>query len=204
MSESKDVRELVGDDVPAAELEKLGGVHTLLQSVPPPPPEVPASLTRVVLEQNVVRLPRRRRVLAAVAAAAVLAAASFAGGMRFGGDDFDVRFTAPLEATENAAGAEGVLRVGERMENGNWGMEVEVDGLRALPKGGYYVLWLAKDGEYAATCGTFTVGRDGSASVYMNASYNLREYDAWVVTAHLPNQPEDAEIPWLLQADIEL
>jgi hypothetical protein len=204
MSEPRDVRELVGDDVPAAELERLGGVHTLLQSVPSPPPEVPASLTRAVLEQNVVRMPRRRLVLAAVAAAAVLAAASFAGGMRFGGDDFDVRFTAPLEATESAAGAEGVLRVGERMENGNWGMEVEVDGLRALPKGGYYVLWLAKDGEYAATCGTFTVGRDGSASVYMNASYNLGEYDAWVVTAHLPDQPEDAEIPWLLRADIEL
>ena len=61
----------------------------------------------------------------------------------------------------------------------------------------YYVLWLAKDGEYAGTCGTFDVS--GRTTVDMTASYDLREYDAWVIStarsglalASLPLRPKE-------------
>ena len=68
-------------------------------------------------------------------------------------------------------------------------------------EGGYYVLWLDKDGDYAGTCGTFNVGADGTTTVTMNASYRLPDYDAWVVTAWLPNSTNE-DAPRLLEAPI--
>jgi hypothetical protein len=57
------------------------------------------------------------------------------------------------------------------------------------------VLWLAKDGKYAGTCGTFNVGA-GTTTVDMTVSYRLSDYDAWVIS-----QPKDGA-PWLLSARI--
>ena len=203
MSEPRDIRDLVGDDVPEAELAELARVDALLRSVPPPAPEVPGTLTRAVTGSRPDSSRwRPRRLAVAVALAAALAALSFGVGTWLsGGDEFDARGTVPMEATDNARGASALIRLGPPQGGGNWELELETKGLPKLPDGGYYVLWLSKDGEYAATCGTFAVG-SGTTTVRMNAPYRLTDYDAWVVTAVIPGQNENAEPPWLLKAEI--
>jgi hypothetical protein len=201
VSEPRDIRDLVGDDVPEEELAELARVDALLRSVPPPAPEVPATLTRAITGPGSTSW-RPRRLAIAVGIAAALAALSFGVGTWLsGGDDFDARGTVPMEATDNARGASALIRLGPAKGGGNWELELETEGLPKLPEGGYYVLWLSKDGEYAATCGTFAVG-SGKTTVRMNAPYRLRDYDAWVVTAVVPGQDENDDPPWLLKAEI--
>jgi hypothetical protein len=203
MSESRKLHELVGDDVSREELAELERVDRLLRSVPAPPAHVPESVTQAVSAiQPPAHAWTRRRVGGALALAAALCALFFVVGTRVGGDDFEPDTTVAMEATPNGRGATAEIAFSERDASGNFGMEVEVAGLPKLAEGGYYVLWLSKDGEYAATCGTFTVGKDGHAQVYMNASYDLGDYDAFVISAYLPDQPPDAEPDWLLKADI--
>jgi hypothetical protein len=199
----RDFRDLVGDDVPEDELAELARVDALLRSVPPPAPEVPGTLTRAITGAGPgSRRWRPRRLAIAVALAAALAALSFGvGSWLSGGNDFEARGTVPMEASGQARGASALIRLGPPKGGGNWELELETEGLPKLPEGGYYVLWLSKDGEYAATCGTFAVG-SGKTTVRMNAPYRLAEYDAWVVSAHVPGQKEGTEPPWLLKAEI--
>ena len=201
MREPPELSELVGDDLPPDERRRLERVDALLRSVPGPPAEVPGALTSSVHRlAGVAPLWTRRRAVLAVALAAALSALFFGIGLWASGDDFEAVRTVELRPTENATGAAGVIRLGRRDdETGNWELVVEVSGLRPLPEGGYYDLWLAKDREYAGACGTFNVGPDGRARVRMTASYRLSEFDSWVVTAIVPN--DDArEAPWLLEA----
>ena len=201
--EPRDLRDLVGENVSAEERERLARIDALLRTVPPPP-EVPSSLTRAVAQvARPVESPwTRRRLAGSVALAAALAAVFFGLGTRVGGGDgFDERMRVSMQPLPAARGAAAEIRVGERDASGNWTIELDVSGLPKLPEGGSYVLWLAKDGEYGATCGYFTVGT-GTTTVRMNAAYSLADYDAWVITAHLPNQPRGAETPWLLQASV--
>ncbi|HEY7196719.1 MAG TPA: anti-sigma factor [Gaiellaceae bacterium] len=201
MSEPPDLRELVGDDVPEEELAELERVDTLLRSVPAPPPEIPSSLTRAVREATPSPIWTRRRVGAVLALAAALSAIFFGVGawVDSRSDSFDARASIPMQATSNASGASALIRLGPADSQGNWSLQLEARGLPELPRGGYYVLWLARDGEYAGTCGTFRVG-PGTTTVTMNASYRLRDYDEWVISAVLPGQPEDENPPWLLEA----
>jgi hypothetical protein len=195
MREPPDLRDLVGEDLPPDELERLGQVDALLRRVPAPPPEVPQSLT-----QSVAQLPlrpaspfTRRRVAVAVALAAALAALAFGVGRWTADEGFDARGTVRMTPAAGAPQASAVIQLGERDEaTGNWKLRLVVDGLPKLQGDGYYVLWLAKDGKYAATCGTFKVR--GRTTVDMTASYRLAEYDAWVIS----EARDDA--PWLLQA----
>ncbi len=204
MNDLPDFRDLVGDDLAPEELGRLEHVDALLRAVPPPPAEVPASLTRSVGRITAVTpLWTRRRLAGALALAASLAALFFGvGAWTTGGGGLEARAAVPLQATESAAGASGLVRLGPRDEaTGNWELEVVVSGLPKLPKGGYYVLWLAKNGKYAGTCGTFNVGA-GTTRVRMSASYLLSEYDEWVVTAWLPGR-DNSNAPWLLRASTE-
>jgi hypothetical protein len=130
-----------------------------------------------------------------------VAALAFGAGTRVGGDGFDERAAIPMQATESATGASAVIRVGAPDASGNRPLRLEVRGLKPLPRGGYYSLWLAKDGEYGATCGSFRIG-EGETEAEWTVSYPLDEYDMWVVTAYFPDEPRDAERPWLLQADV--
>ena len=203
MTERRHLQDLVGD-VPGDELDRLAHADALLRSVPPPPPSVPRSLAAAVLAIPRERPARgRRRFAAALAFAAVLSTALFGAGYWAGGDrGLGEEYTVAMRATEEARGASAVIRIGERDEaTGNVTLELDVSGLPRLPEGGYYALWLASDGEYAATCGTFSVG-EGETSVSMNVSYDFERYDAWVITAYLPEEPLDAERPWLLHAQI--
>jgi hypothetical protein len=192
-----DFRDLVGDDPGPDELAKLERVDRLLRSVPAPPPQVPASLDRAVDRIGTERrLWTPRRLVVAVALAATLAALFFGVGRWAGGSGVDYRSSLPLRATSNAPSATGQIKITDRdRSTGNQGLELTVAGLPKLSGGDYYVLWLAKDGKYAGTCGTFNVGA-GTTTVEMTVSYRLSDYDAWVIS-----QPKDGA-PWLLTARI--
>jgi hypothetical protein len=194
---TEDFHELVGGDLSPEEIAELERVDKLLRSVPAPPVHVPASLTDAVARIGIQRrVWTPRRVAFAFAMAAVLAAVFFGVGRWTGGGGAHYRFAVPLEATASAPQASGEIKVGDRdPKSGNWELQLNVAGLPKLAGGDYYVLWLAKDGKYAGTCGTFNVG-SGKTTVDMTVSYRLKDYDAWVVSRH-----EDGG-PWLLSARI--
>jgi hypothetical protein len=203
MKEPRDLRELIGNDLPDEERERLERTDAVLRSVPPPPASVPQPLSDAVLAIPRERPARGRRRVATVLAFAAVVAAALGLGYWTGGEvGVDEQYRVAMRATGEARGASALIRVGERdEESGNVTLELDVSGLPKLPEGGYYALWLAKDGRYAATCGTFGVGED-ETTVSMNVSYDFERYDAWVITAYLPNEPLDAERPWLLHARI--
>jgi hypothetical protein len=136
-----------------------------------------------------------RRLAVGVALAAAVAALAFGVG-RWSESGREYRAAVEMAVEEAPADASAVLKLGSRDEStGNWQIELDVSGLPHLPAGDYYVLWLARDGEYAAECGTFNVG-PGLTRVEMNASYRLDDYDAWVISRHAENAP------WLFSARI--
>jgi hypothetical protein len=192
-------RDLVDDDLSPEERAELERVDSLLRSVPAPPAEIPRSLTETVASigaQGRFWTPRRIALVAAVSA--VLAAVSFGVGRWTGLGAPEYARAVPLQPTENAREARGIIKMGGHDEDsGNWTLELELSGLPKLAGGDYYVLWLAKDGEYAATCGGFNVGPD-ETRVRMTVSYDLSEYDAWVVSRH----GDGEDTPWLLSAEI--
>jgi hypothetical protein len=200
VKEPPDFRELVGEDVPAEELARLRRADSLLRRTPPPPAEVPQSLTRSVEHLADPAAPPwpRRRVLLGVALAAAVAALAFGAGRWSDDDGFETRYTVAMQATENARDAAGVIRVAAPDEAGNWQLELDVSGLPTLEPGEYYDLWLAEDGEYAAACGTFSVG-EGETTVRMTVSYRLAEFDTWVISRLAADGDEP---PWLLRAPI--
>jgi anti-sigma-K factor RskA len=189
-----DFRDLVGDDLAQEERVKLERVDRLLRSVPAPPSEVPGSLDRAV---NRIGTERRqwtpRRLVAAVALAVTLAALFFGVGRWTGGAPH-YRASIQMKPAASNPRASALIKLGDRDANGNWKLKLQVDGLPELSGDGYYVLWLAKDGKYAATCGTFKAR--GDTTIDMTVSYRLSEYDAWVIS----EARDDA--PWLLSARI--
>jgi hypothetical protein len=197
VSEPRDLRDLTGADLEPEELERLQRVDSLLRSVPAPA-TVPPSLTRAVADIPAARTrrPTPRRLAVAAALAAALSALFFGLGRWTGDNGESYRFSVSMRATEKAPGATALIRVGERdAQSGNWRMELEVSGLPKLSENRYYAVWLAKDGEYAATCGTFNVG-PGTTTVEFTVSYRLTNVDTWVIT----ETTEDA--PWLLSAPV--
>lgn len=195
-----ELRELVGDGIPETELAELKRVDALLRAVPAPP-ELPDRLAAPAREApRAERLWTPRRTLVAVGLGAALAAASFAVGASTAGDRFDERYAVPLSGTFEAPAASAVVRVGPADEDGNRPIRLEATGLEPLPPGGYYVLWLEKDGEYAGTCGTFAVA-EGETEAAWTVSYELRDYDAWVVSARVPGD-EVSDAPRILEAEI--
>jgi Anti-sigma-K factor rskA len=181
-----DLRELLGDDVPRDELQRLARVHELLVRAGPPP-ELPGELAEAPEpETTVALLPRRHwRPLAALAAALALAAFG-AGWLAASSGDSDQRafpaidFRVPMQGTPAAPNAVASIAVGERDEAGNWPMAMTVRGLPTLPEGQHYELWLTRKGRLVASCGTFRT--DDDTVTYLNAPYRLRQYDGWVVT----------------------
>lgn len=200
MREPPDIRELLGDDVSTSELDALRGADALLRSVPAPPSQVPPRLTQAVAALTLATpFWSRRRLAAAVALAAALSALFFGVGRWTAGSDVEPRLTVPMSATQAApAAAAAVIEVGRRDKaSGNWELVLEVTGLPKLPAGRYYDLWLAKDGNYAATCGSFNVG-SGTTRVRLTVSYKLSEYDAWVISEY----SREGTTPKLLTAKV--
>lgn len=186
-------RDLIGDDVPEQERERLRRVHELLVAAGPPPDlpprlaEPPSAATAGSV------LPRRRWGVLGLAAA--LAAATLIGGYLVGYEraSFDIEFTVQMHGTPAAPQALASIEVGERDPSGNWPMLLKVRGLKQLPEGAYYELFLARNGRPAVSCGTFRV-HAGTTSVRLNAPYRFKRFDGWVVTAHVPGRAGPAEI----------
>jgi Anti-sigma-K factor rskA, C-terminal len=194
MSKRPDFHELVGGDVSPEERADLERIDSLLRAAGPPPAEIPSSLTRRVEQIGARPLPTWRRTALALALAATLAAIFFGIGRWTEADEVVYRAAIPMQATAGNPQAGGLIKVGEKDAQGNWKLRLEVKGLPPLSGDRYYVLWLAKDGKYAATCGSFNVR--GDTVVEMTASYRLSDFDAWVVSEARENAP------WLLTARI--
>jgi hypothetical protein len=180
-----DFRELVGEDLPEEERARLERVHDLLVAAGPPP-ELPPSLAEPTTEPPdgaAVSFLPRRRIGAAIGLAAAVGLVAFLGGFIAGrtGDPFPKTFEVPMHGTALAPESSATIQVGKLDESGNWPLKVIVRGLKPLPKGSFYEMYLSRKSRPAATCGTFTITRP-TATVRLNAPYNLRTYDGWIVT----------------------
>jgi hypothetical protein len=187
VTDKPDFRELVGD-LPEEERARLERVHELLLAAGPPP-ELPPALVQPDLDprdENVEFLPRRRAGFV-LGIAAVVGVAAFLGGFLTGRakEPFAQVFDVPMQGTPQATAASATIQVGKADEAGNWPLKVVVRGLKPLPKGQYYEMFLTKEHKPAATCGTFRIARSGD-SVRLNAPYNFRSFDGWVVTREVP------------------
>jgi hypothetical protein len=191
--------ELLGDDVPAGELARLRRVHdALVASGPPPelspplrePPGRPHAEVVPILPRG---YPRRRGAAAAVLAAA-LAIAAFGGGYLAASDEFEATRIVKMRGTDAAPNARASIQLGKPDDGGNWPMVLTIQGLQPLPGRGYYELYLTRDGEPLAQCGTFDVEGDGQTKVQLSAAYDLERFDGWVVLKHVPPAPPSDEI----------
>jgi Anti-sigma-K factor rskA len=191
MSDSPDFRELVGEDLPPEEAERLRRVHELLVAAGPPP-ELPPHLQEPVEPEkprsNVSFLPRRRAGLL-LGIAAAIALTAFLGGFISGqrhGSPFDAVASVPMHSTVPASRASAVLYVGKRDSAGNWPLKVDVKNLPALPKGQYYEMFISRGANArAASCGTFRSAGD-TKGLRLNAAFSLRGVTGWVVTREGP------------------
>jgi len=191
---TRDFDELVGNVAPE-ERERLRRTHDLLVAAGPPP-ELPPSLEQPPARptrSEIAYFPRRRWAAAAVAAAA-LAAIAFGGGYLIGHSGGRGEFASPrivkMHRTDAApVGAQASLKLGEPDRAGNWPMLVNVSELRELPKGGYYALYLTRNGKPVAPCGTFVVSGQRT-SLRFSEPYELSRFDGWVVTEQSPGHHE--------------
>jgi hypothetical protein len=191
MTESQDFRDLVGDDLDEQERARLERVHEMLVFAGPPP-ELPPALLEPDAEptgHHHEGLPRRRAG-ALLAIAAAIALVAFLGGYLYGGHSASEKFasigTITMHGTKAAPDASATIDVGERDSSGNWPLKLVVHDLPALPRRAYYEMFLTKDGKPVASCGTFS-SDNKTVTVRLNAPYNSRRYDGWVVTRHVRN-----------------
>jgi len=198
VSERVDLRDVLGEDVRGEELERLRRVHELLLEAGPPP-ELPPALAAA---PDMGELPRQeelgwlppRRVGRALTFAAAFAVLALAAGYLVGrsGHGFETDFSLAMHGTKAARAAQGELKVAPLDAAGNWPLELKVTGLKQLPAGGYYEMWLTKNKKPAASCGTFRVEKAGETTIRLNAPYDFRKFDrgGWIVLEKLPGRPE--------------
>ena len=183
MTRPPDFGDLIDDDVPAEERERLRRAHDMLVAAGPPP-ELPSSLAAPPPPRTRSAWPRRR-LGASLVLAAALSAALFGAGYLAGdrSDDFESVRVLPMVGTPGAPRARGAIELGEPDANGNWPVLLRVRGLKRLPAKGYYELYLTFNGRRLFTCGTFAVGAD-TTTVRFSVTYPLerRRGWGWVVT----------------------
>jgi hypothetical protein len=183
-----DFRELVGEEGTPEELERLRRVHDLLVAAEPPPDLSRRLLHAPRVRSRVLAFPRTRVQAVIGFAAAASIALGFGIGYAVGnGNGFSEQAARPMHGVGRFASAGASIEIGKLDAGGNWPLQMVVHGLPALPHGGWYELYLTKNGKPDATCGTFRVsGR--VTRVRLNAPYDFREYDGWVVTSHVPGR----------------
>jgi len=187
MNRPPDFDELLGgEDLPPEERARLRHAHDLLVQAGPPA-ELPPALAEPPRTGADVRfLPQRRRFAALLVAAALVLVAFGAGYLvAHRGRGSAVAFTVAMHGTTRAPAAVASLEVLEKDQAGNWPMRMRVRGLKQLPKGGYYELFLTRNGKLGPQCGTFRV-HGGTTEVPLNAPYVLKKFNGWVVTQHVP------------------
>ena len=85
--------------------------------------------------------------------------------------------------------ARGSIQVGDRDRVGNWAIQLRVSGLKKLPKGQWYELYLTENGKITAWCGAFAAATKGRTVVRMSVPYKLESGINWVVTTSERKQP---------------
>jgi hypothetical protein len=185
-----DFVDLVGDEGTPEELERLRRAHQMLIAAGPPP-ELSPRLAEAPGARGSARSTwgqGRRRGAAFLLAAGVAAAAfgiGFLVGDRGSGDFPAEGKPIAMHAPDSAADrtARGSVLIGERDEVGNWPLLVRISGLKPLPKGRWYELYLTRQGKITAWCGAFSVKDRGRTTVHFSVPYKLKGFDGWVVTS---------------------
>ncbi len=194
---SREFEQLVDlDGLDPGEALRLRRVHDLLVGAGPPV-KLPAGLASPPADLDgghVVAFPSpRRRPAAALLLAATVAAACFGGGYLLANQahrtTIDTIRVVPLRGEQNsfASLASASLRVGSADADGNWPVQLSVNGLKHLPSAqAHYILMLWQNGKPSAVCGTFKVGKNGTATVTFNVPYAISQSTRWVVTEMAP------------------
>ncbi|TML44094.1 MAG: hypothetical protein E6G19_10375 [Actinobacteria bacterium] len=199
MTRDPDFNELVGQDAPAEERERLRRAHDLLLAAGPIP-ELPPGLEEPSLgnrpgrlNENAYQLLPRRRTGAALALAAAIALVAFVGGYAAGfrHNGFAAQYSVPLHSTSGRA-ASAEIEIGKRDSQGNWPLRVEAKGLPKLMHG-YYEMYLTHGG-HKWTCGTFAGGGPSTVKVRLTVPYSFRNGDGWIVTKQLPGHAEPGPV----------
>jgi len=194
LTREPDFNELVGDDVPVAEADRLRRAHDLLLAAGPLP-ELPPGLAepnvgerRTRRDENVYQLLPKRRTGAALALAAAIALIAFLGGYLSGyrHNGFTAQYSVPMHASAGLGGS-AQIKIGERDSHGNLPLRLEVKGLPKL-RTGFYEMYLTR-GKHIWTCGTFTAGGQKTVKVMLSVPYQLQNGDGWIVTKELPGRP---------------
>ena len=158
--------------------DRLENAHRLLIAAGPLP-QLPPGLEQAPPEPKAPVIPFPERRYTAIAAVAIAATLLFGIGYAIGGRDSPPEPVRTV-AMVGSSGATASIALMAIDRAGNWPMTIEVKGLRPLPRGQTYGLWLTRNGKLADPCGTFVVGT-GTTEVPLNAPYHLKEYDGWVV-----------------------
>jgi hypothetical protein len=201
MTHTPEFDDLVGQDVPEDERRRLRRAHELLVTAGPPPELSPELESVPWPEEALAPLWQRRKSAPRrpLLAAAVVATAVFVGflvGQATSSDSTSLNTlrTVKLRGTALDRNALATLKLGKRDSRGNWPMVLEVKGLDKLTKGGYYDLYLTKQGKPIVSCGTFNT--DGETVVRFTAAYNLERFDknGWVVVRKTRGHFEPTQI----------
>jgi hypothetical protein len=136
---------------------------------------------------EVIAFPVRRRAGLAALIAATVAAACFGGGYVLANQTHTsavhVVRVVQLEGQQNS---EAALKVGSADGNGNWPIELTVNGLKPLSSSASYYLMVWQNGKPSRLCGTFEVAGKGSTTVSFNVAYKITKSTKWVVTEMAP------------------
>lgn len=184
-----DFDELIGADVAGAERERLLAVHTALVEAGPPP-ELPDSLRDAPRPGDVSTLrkqtaPRKFALLAAAVIILVVAfTIGYATGLKKSSSAKPVE-TIEMTGTKEAPKAEAVLDV-QQPVSGNVPMSLEVSGLPRIAAPEYYVVWLVRNGQRLAPCGSFVISKPvRTLTINLSAPYALEKGDTWIVTRQM-------------------
>jgi hypothetical protein len=198
---TRDFDDLIGrEGLDPADEERLRRVHDLLVQAGPPP-DLPPSLETYDADElpaddgEIVQFPLlpRRRLAAAVVLAAAIACAAFGAGYLIGHRN-DTTFDARRVYTmHGASGAIASIQAGERDDVGNWQMHFNVSGLPQQEEGGYYNLYLVKNGKPVVICGSFRVNGKTTKLVF-TVPYKAKNFEGWVVTKQAPDKHEPGPV----------
>jgi hypothetical protein len=196
MTRTPDFDDLIGKDVPPEERARLYRTHELLVQAGPPP-ELSPELESVPWPDDALqplfgrrRPGKQRRPLLLAAALVTAVVVGFLLGQvgSSSSTSINAERTVHLHGTTLAQGALATLKLGKPDSAGNWPMVLKVSGLPKLTKGGYYDLYLTKNGVPLVSCGTVNVKSLGPTTVRLSAAYVLEAFDknGWVVVRKTP------------------
>jgi hypothetical protein len=192
VSRAPDFHDLVGDDLPAEERQRLERVHDLLVAAGPPP-DLPAELAEPPRTGAKVAFLPRQRLRTGLVLAAALVLAAFAAGY-FVGDQDEAPTTAFATEQTVVLGEESpvaVVRIGSPDEEGNRPMLVTVEGLHSLPTGDYYTLFMTRKGKPIVPCGTFKVGDSDQRTFRFTVAYDPSRYDGMMLAEYRASDHKD-------------